>query len=107
MPRCCCPVPYFLVTFTVPEGLRRWIRSHPASGYNLLLAASSQALQDLAQNPKRLGATLGLLGVLAHLDAHPRIPSARALPGARRRLEPRTSANGSPAAPASCCRSKP
>jgi len=71
------PVNYFLVTFTVPDGLRRWIRSHPALGYDLLLAASSQALQDLAQNPKRLGATLGLLGVLhtwsRTLEYHPHV----------------------------------
>jgi hypothetical protein len=71
------PTPYFLVTFTVPEGLRRWIRSHPKPGYDLLLAASSQALQDLAQNPKRLGATLGLLGVLhtwtRTLEYHPHV----------------------------------
>ena len=68
---------YFLVTFTVPEGLRRWIRSHPALGYDLLLAASSRALQDLAQNPKRLGATLGLLAVLhtwtRTLEYHPHV----------------------------------
>ena len=71
------PANYFLVTFTVPEGLRRWIRSHPRRGYDLLLAASSQALQDLAQNPKRLGATLGLLGVLhtwtRTLEYHPHV----------------------------------
>ena len=71
------PVNYFLVTFTVPEGLRRWIRSHPLLGYNLLLASSSQALQDLAQNPKRLGATLGMLGVLhtwtRTLEYHPHV----------------------------------
>jgi hypothetical protein len=71
------PVPYFLVTFTVPEGLRRWIRSHPSLGYGLLLHASSQALQDLAQNPKRLGATLGLLAVLhtwtRTLEYHPHV----------------------------------
>lgn len=71
------PVNYFLVTFTVPQGLRRWIRSHPARGYDLLLAASAQALQDLAQNPKRLGATLGLLGVLhtwtRTLEYHPHV----------------------------------
>jgi hypothetical protein len=71
------PVNYFLVTFTVPEGLRRWIRSHPTLGYDLLLAASSQALQDLAQNPKRLGATLGLLAVLhtwtRTLEYHPHV----------------------------------
>jgi hypothetical protein len=71
------PANYFLVTFTVPEGLRRWIRSHPNRGYDLLLSASSQALQDLAQNPKRLGATLGMLGVLhtwtRTLEYHPHV----------------------------------
>ena len=56
------PVPYFLVTFTVPEKLRGWLRSHPALSYELLFRASAQALQDLAQS--RLGATLGMLGVL-------------------------------------------
>ena len=58
------PAPYFLVTFTVPEALRAWLRSHPKLGYDLLFNASSQALQDLAGNPRRLGASLGMLGVL-------------------------------------------
>jgi hypothetical protein len=58
------PVPYFLVTFTVPEELRRLIRSHPSFALNLLFADSAQALQELAGNPQRLGAQLGLLGVL-------------------------------------------
>lgn len=71
------PVPYFLVTFTVPEGLRRWLRSHPQEGYGWLWTASSQALQELAQNPQRLGATLGMLGVLhtwsRTLEHHPHV----------------------------------
>ena len=58
------PGPYFLVTFTVPEALRPWLRRHPAAGYDALFAASAGALQNLAQNPQRLGATLGMLGVL-------------------------------------------
>jgi Putative transposase/Transposase zinc-binding domain len=58
------PTPYFLVTFTVPEGLRAWLRSHSKLGYDLLFDASSQALQDLARHPRRLGASLGMLGVL-------------------------------------------
>ena len=58
------PVPFFLVTFTVPEALRSWIRSHPKQGYDLLFAASSQALQDLASNSRRLKGSLGMLGVL-------------------------------------------
>ncbi len=58
------PTPYFLVTFTVPEALRKWMRSHPRQAYTALFAASAQAMQDLASNPKRLGATLGMLAVL-------------------------------------------
>ncbi|MCL5098872.1 MAG: hypothetical protein M1608_15330 [Candidatus Omnitrophica bacterium] len=40
------------------------MRSHPQLGYDALFAASAQALQDLAANPQRLGAQLGMLGVL-------------------------------------------
>jgi hypothetical protein len=58
------PVSYFLVTFTVPGALRPWLRSHLQSGLDVLFSASAQALQDLAANPKRLGAQLGMLGVL-------------------------------------------
>jgi hypothetical protein len=58
------PVPYFLVTFTLPDPLRSWIRSHPQLGYEILFDASAQALQELAANPKRLGAALGMLGIL-------------------------------------------
>src|SRR6267143_2004071 len=58
------PTPYFLVTFTVPEPLRQWMRSHPKAGYDLLFETSAQALQDLAGHPKRLGGSLALLGIL-------------------------------------------
>jgi hypothetical protein len=58
------PTPYFLVTFTLPEPLRAWMRSHPKTGYDLLFQTSAQALQDLAANPKHLGAALGMLGIL-------------------------------------------
>ncbi len=58
------PVPYFLVTFTVPEPLRRLIRGHQKILLDLLFATSAQALQDLAAHPRRLGAQLGMLGVL-------------------------------------------
>ena len=56
--------PYFLVTFTVPEALRHFIRSHQQIALDLLFACSARAMQDLASNPKRLGAQLGMLGVL-------------------------------------------
>jgi hypothetical protein len=58
------PTPYFFVTFTLPEPLRAWMRSHPKAGYDLLFQTSAQALQDLAANPKNLGGSLALLGIL-------------------------------------------
>jgi putative transposase/transposase-like zinc-binding protein len=63
-PRLLLPVPYFLLTFTVPEALRSFIRSHQQLALDLLFACSSQAVQELARNPRRLGADLGMLGVL-------------------------------------------
>ena len=56
------PVPYFLVTFTVPESLRNIIRSHQKIFYHLLFAHSSGALLDVALS--KLNLQLGLLGVL-------------------------------------------
>ncbi len=74
------PVPYFLLTFTLPDFLRAWVRSHPKLGYDLLFAASAQASQDLALDPKRLGAQLALLGILhtwsRTLIFHPHIHTA-------------------------------
>ena len=58
------PTSYFMVTFTVPEALRRFIRSHQQIALDLLFACSARALQELARNPRRLGADLGMLGVL-------------------------------------------
>jgi hypothetical protein len=58
------PVPYFLVTFTVPEQLREPIRAAMKSWYGALLKESAGALQDLAADPKHLGAELGLTAVL-------------------------------------------
>lgn len=56
------PVPYFLVTFTVPEGLRAVIRSHQQVLYHALFAQSSGALLEVGLS--QLGIELGLLGVL-------------------------------------------
>ena len=86
------PGHYFLVTFTVPEELRRFIRSHPQIALGLLFAASAQALQDLAANPRRLGAQLGMLGVLHpwsrtliyHPHVHYLIPGGGLSPDGRR-----------------------
>ena len=57
-------VPYFLVTFTVPEQWRALIRSHQKELYAALFRESAATLQEVAANPKHLGAELGMLGVL-------------------------------------------
>ena len=81
------PVPYFLLTFTVPEELRMFIRSHPKIALDLLFAVTSQALQDLAGHPRRLGAQLGMLGVLHTWARHAHLSSAHPLPDSRRRTQ--------------------
>lgn len=58
------PVPYFLVTFTLPEPLRELIRAARQPWYGALLKESAGALQDLAADPKHLGAELGLTAML-------------------------------------------
>jgi len=58
------PVPYFLVTFTVPSALRALIRSQQKELYGRLLRESAAAMQEVASREKHLGAQLGLLGVL-------------------------------------------
>lgn len=57
-------VTYHLVTFTVPEGLRRPIRSNPRELLDVLLRQSASTLLDLCANPGWLGAVPGLTAVL-------------------------------------------
>ena len=71
------PAPYFLVTFTLPEELRALCQSHPRLGYTLLFRESAGTLQEIAANPRHLGAELGFVGVLdtwtRQLSYHPHV----------------------------------
>jgi hypothetical protein len=71
------PVPYYLVTFTVPAQLRRLIRSHQTLLYSALLREAARALQDVARDHKDFGAQIGLLAVLQtwarDLHFHPHV----------------------------------
>ncbi len=58
------PTHHFLVTFTLPAELRAAARSHQKTIYNLLFRASAAALLQLAQDPRFVGARLGMVGVL-------------------------------------------
>lgn len=71
------PVPYFLLTFTLPAGLREIARSNQRVIYNLLFRASAAAAQKLAQDPRFVGGQIGLVGVLhtwsRDLNYHPHV----------------------------------
>ena len=58
------PIPYFMVTFTLPQELRAVARSNQKLIYNLLFRASSAALLKLAQEPRFVGGRIGMVGVL-------------------------------------------
>jgi hypothetical protein len=72
------PGHHFLITFTVPEQLRSFIRQHQRLGYSALFKASSEAIKKLAKDPKHIGGDLpGFFGVLhtwgRTLQYHPHI----------------------------------
>ena len=58
------PVPHFMVTFTLPDELRELARRHQKTLYNILFRSSSEALQELALDPRFIGGRIGLVGVL-------------------------------------------
>lgn len=58
------PVPYFMLTFTVPEQLRAFFRCHQRIAYRLLFNAASGAVRELFANPKHFGAQPGFTAVL-------------------------------------------
>ena len=69
------PVPYFLLTFTIPAELRALFKAEPKFFYDLLFAVTSQALRDVALS--KLGGEVAALGVLhtwsRQLIFHPHI----------------------------------
>jgi len=72
------PGPHVLLTFTVPETLRPFIRSHQRLAYQTMCTASSEALKRLAKDERFIGTDLpGFTGVLhtwgRQLQYHPHI----------------------------------
>jgi hypothetical protein len=71
------PVPYFLVTFTVPEQLRPAFVAHPVAMHAALFRESAATLQQVAAERRLLGAELGFVGVLhtwgRQLQHHPHV----------------------------------
>ena len=71
------PVDYFMATFTVPEKLRRIIRSHQKQMYNIFFKTAAESIKKLALDKRFIGGKIGLLGVLQTwsriLEYHPHI----------------------------------
>lgn len=72
------PGHHFMITFTVPKQIRRFIRSNQRLCYSALFAASSDTMKKLAIDPKYIGGDMpGFFGVLhtwgRQLQYHPHI----------------------------------
>ncbi len=71
------PTHYFHVVFSVPHELNVFALENPRAFYDLLFTASATAALEMAANPKRLGAEIGLIAILhtwgQNLTLHPHI----------------------------------
>ena len=91
------PVPYFLLTFTLPSELRPVARSNQRIVYGILMTAAAEAITELASNPRYLGARPGMVAVLHtwtramlyHPHAHLLVTAGGLAPDGRRWLSPK------------------
>ena len=71
------PVPYFMVTFTLPYELRSLAYCNQRSVYSIFFTCVVSTLKDFGLNPKHLGAEIGMTMVMhthsRRLDFHPHI----------------------------------
>ena len=71
------PVPYFMVTFTLPYQLRSLAYRHQGEVYSLMFRCAAEVLRSFARNAKSLGAEIGMTMVLhthsRRLEFHPHI----------------------------------
>jgi Putative transposase/Transposase zinc-binding domain len=71
------PVEYHHVVFTLPAELGELALANPAALYDLLMRSAAATLREVAANPKRLGAAIGVLMVLhtwgQNLHHHPHV----------------------------------
>jgi hypothetical protein len=71
------PTSYFHVVFSVPHELNVFALENPRAFYDLLFTASAASALEMAANPKRLGAEIGILSVLhtwgQNLLLHPHV----------------------------------
>src|SRR3954454_137855 len=91
------PTPYYHVVFSVPHELNVLALENPGAFYDLLFAAASATLLEVAANPKHLGAQIGFLSILPtwgqNLLLHPHIhcvvPAGGLAPDHQRWIHPK------------------
>ena len=68
---------YFMLTFTIPEALRRLARSNQKVVYSAMFRSAAAATQQLAQDERHVGGKIGMVGVLhtwgRNLSYHPHV----------------------------------
>jgi hypothetical protein len=71
------PVEYHHVVFTLPAELAELATTNASALYNLLMQSAAETLREVAANPQRLGAQVGVLMVLhtwgQNLHHHPHV----------------------------------
>jgi hypothetical protein len=71
------PVEYHHVVFTLPAELAELAARNASALYTLLMQSAAETLREVAANPKRLGAQIGVLMVLhtwgQNLHLHPHV----------------------------------
>lgn len=84
------PVPYFLVTFTLPYELRFLAYGHQKMIYSMMFRCAAEVLKQFGANREHLGAEVGMTMVLhthaRDLDYHPHIHALIPGGGVNRRL---------------------
>ncbi len=70
-------VPYFHVVFTLPSELHSVALKHPRAAYNALFKAAWETLKQFGDNPKHLGAHVGMIAILhtwgQNMNLHPHL----------------------------------
>jgi hypothetical protein len=71
------PIEYFHVVFTIPSELNLLVSMNQKILYDLLFRSASETLTELANDPKHLGAKIGVIGILhtwgQNLMDHPHV----------------------------------
>jgi hypothetical protein len=71
------PVEYYHIVFTLPAALNPIALQNPREVYGILFKAAAEALQQIAADPKHLGAEIGFVAVLhtwgQNLGHHPHV----------------------------------